>query len=219
MSLQAMVFDAYGTLFDVHSVVARCEQFWPGRGAAVSQLWRSKQLEATWLRSLMERYVDFSMVTADALNYATAALDLPCGENERAALLDAYRCLAPFPDARPTLEALSGCKRAILSNGAPEMLQAAVEHAGLAPWLDAVLSVDTLQIYKPHPSVYQLACQRFALPPEQIGFVSANGWDAAGAKAAGFTVFWINRSAAPAEQLGVRPDHVIRDLAELPFLI
>lgn len=219
MAISALVFDAYGTLFDVHSVVARCEQLWPGQGQALSQLWRSKQLEYTWLRSLMGRYADFNEVTAEALDYATAALSLPCGKAELASLMDEYRRLSPFPDTRPTLQALNGQRRAILSNGAPDMLHAVVDHAGLRPWLDAVLSVDPLRIYKPHPSVYELAVKHFGLRPAEIGFVSSNGWDAAGAKSFGFKVFWINRTHAPIERLGLAPDHVITSLAELPPLL
>lgn len=219
MSLKALVFDAYGTLFDVHSVVARCETLWPDKGAALSRLWRSKQLEYTWLRSLSGRYENFEHVTANALRYATAALGLPCDETTVAGLMDEYRRLGAYPGAIPVLDSLAGRQRAILSNGSPEMLQAAVANAGLDSRLEAVLSVDSLRIYKPHPSVYQLAVDALKAPAESIGFVTANGWDAAGAKAFGFTVFWINRNGAPVEQLGAAPDHVLGSLSELPALV
>lgn len=219
MSLKALVFDAYGTLFDVHSVVARCETLWPDKGAALSRLWRSKQLEYTWLRSLSGRYENFEQVTAAALRYATAALGLPCDEATVTGLMEEYRHLGAYPGAIPVLDSLAGCQRAILSNGSPEMLQAAVANAGLDSRLEAVLSVDSLRIYKPHPGVYQLAVDALKMPAEGIGFVTANGWDAAGAKAFGFTVFWINRNGAPVEQLGVVPDHVLGSLSELPALI
>ncbi len=219
MPVAAVVFDAYGTLFDVHSGVARCERFWPGRGQEISQLWRSKQLEYTWLRSLMGRYDDFAIVTGDALRHACATLGLDCTARQQTALLAEYRKLSAYADARPTLARLAGFRRAILSNGEPAMLKAAVEHAGLASSLEAVLSVDPLRIYKPHPSVYGLATRHFELPPEEIAFVTANVWDAAGAKSFGFRVFWIRRGNAPVEELPATPDRIIRHLAELPEVL
>ncbi len=197
MKLAALLFDAYGTLFDVHSVAARCEQLWPGQGRAVSERWRAKQLEYTWLRSLMGRYQDFERITADGLRHACDALGLPCGEERVAELLAQYRRLAPFPEVANALAQLAGFKRAILSNGTPAMLAAAVRHAGLEGQLDAVLSVDSVKTYKPDPRVYQSAVDALGIEAGRIGFVSANGWDAAGAKAFGFRVFWINRAGAP----------------------
>lgn len=219
MKLAALVFDAYGTLFDVHSVIQRCESLWPGKGTALSQQWRAKQLEYSWLRSLMGRYTDFSHVTADALRHACAALNLPCSEAQLRLLMDEYRHLAAFPEAPAVLEQLQNHKCAILSNGAPDMLQAAVQHAGLGHLLDQVISVDPLRIYKPDPRVYQLAVDRLGIDARHIGFVSSNGWDAAGAKAFGFRVFWVNRNGLPVDELGVTPDHVIRQLTELPALL
>ena len=221
--LDALVFDAYGTLFDVHSVVARCEQLFPGKGRVLSQLWRSKQLEYTWLRSLMQRYVDFNCVTADALKVACQSLELVYTEAALTELLQAYRTLQPFDDALAALRALREMhpspRTAILSNGAPEMLNAVVRHNHLNAWLDAVLSVDTVGVFKPDPKVYQLAVNKLQIAPSRIGFVSSNGWDAAGAKAFGFTVFWVNRANAPREELGVMPDHVLSTLGELPALL
>lgn len=210
---RAFVFDAYGTLFDVHSVQARCESLWPGKGASLSQLWRTKQLEYTWLRSLMRRYAPFSQVTEEALLAACEFLKLKIQESEKGALLSEYRRLALFPDVKAALAALKA-KQAILSNGSPDMLDPVVAHAGLR--FDAVLSVDAVKVYKPAPEVYQLAVERLGVPKEDIGFVSSNGWDAAGAKSFGFRVFWINRAGAPVERLGFAPDAVLSTLGDLP---
>ena len=222
-NLDALVFDAYGTLFNVHSVIDKCEELFPGKGPALSQLWRSKQLEYTWLRSLMGRYEDFDQVTIDGLKYACRVLALDYTEQVLADLNRAYRTLQLFDDALPALHALKALhpqpRLAILSNGAPEMLNAVVKHNRLEPLLDAVLSVDTVGIFKPDPRVYQLAVDRLQMMAGRIGFVSSNGWDAAGARAFGFTVFWVNRANAPPEELGVMPNHVLQSLRELPPLI
>ena len=215
----ALVFDAYGTLFDVHSVVALCEALWPGRGTQLSQLWRTKQLEYTWLRSLMGRYEDFARVTEAGLRYACAALQLPCDDAKCARLLQAYLNLATFPEVADTLRKLHGIKLAILSNGAPAMLRDVVSNSGLGGLIPDVLSVDELKIYKPAPQVYQLAVDRLGAPAQAIGFVSSNGWDAAGAKSFGFRTFWVNRAGAPLDGLGFAPDHELGSLAELPTLV
>jgi 2-haloacid dehalogenase len=215
----ALVFDAYGTLFDVHSVVAVCEALWPGRGAQLSQLWRTRQLEYTWLRSLMGRYEDFARVTEAGLRYACAALQLPCDDAKCARLLQAYLSLATFPEVTDTLRKLRGIKLAILSNGAPAMLRDVVSNSGLGGLIPDVLSVDELKIYKPAPQVYQLAVDRLGAPAQAIGFVSSNCWDAAGAKSFGFRTFWVNRAGAPLDGLGFAPDHELGSLAELPTLV
>ena len=215
----ALVFDAYGTLFDVHSVVALCDELWPGQGAQVSQLWRTKQLEYTWLRSLMGRYEDFAHVTEAGLEYACAVLRLPCDDARRRRLMCAYLHLATFPEVKDALAKLHGVKLAILSNGAPAMLKDLVANAGLAAAIPHVLSVDEIGIYKPSPRVYQLAVDRLGVPAEAVGFVSSNGWDAAGAKAFGFRTFWVNRAGLPVDALGAAPDRVIGSLAELPALV
>jgi len=215
----ALVFDAYGTLFDVHSVVALCEALWPGRGAQLSQLWRTKQLEYTWLRSLMGRYEDFARVTEAGLRYACAALQLPYDDAKRDRLMQAYRHLGTFPEVADTLRKLRGIKLAILSNGAPAMLRDVVSNSGLGGLIPDVLSVDELQIYKPAPQVYQLAVDRLGAPAQAIGFVSSNGWDAAGAKSFGFRTFWVNRAGTPRDGLGFAPDHELGSLAELPTLV
>jgi 2-haloacid dehalogenase len=215
--IDAWVFDAYGTLFDVHSVTETTERLFPGQGAALSQRWRAKQLDYTWQRSLMERYVDFNRVTTDALAFACEALQLPLSTQAAEAMLNAYRYLKPFADAVDALNAQRGKARlAILSNGTPDMLHAVVAHNALEGLFDAVLSVDALRVYKPDPRVYQMAVERLGIPRERVGFVSSNGWDAAGAKAFGFNVVWVNRTAAPLERLGVEPDAVITELRLLP---
>ena len=215
MPLKALVFDAYGTLFDVHSVIARCEALWPGQGAALSHLWRAKQLEYSWLRSLMGRYVDFETITADALRYACKALDLACDDTRLHDLMEAYRNLDTFPEVPDVISALQGRKRAILSNGSPDMLNAVVRHSGLEASLDVVLSVDSLKIYKPDPRVYQLAVETLAFDREGIGFVSSNCWDACGARNFGFQSFWINRPGNPVDELGAMPDRVLSNLSDL----
>jgi 2-haloacid dehalogenase len=212
MSVEALVFDAYGTLYDVHSVVQRCESCFPGKGTQLSQLWRAKQLEYTWQRSLMQRYVPFSQVTREALAYACAALGLELSVERMEALLSEYLRLEPFPEVPAALERLK-MKRAILSNGSPDLLDPLVRNSGLR--FDAVLSVDELKIYKPAPQVYELAVRRLGVGKERIGFVSSNCWDALGAKSYGFKVYWINRGGAPLDRLGFAPDAQVKSLAEL----
>ena len=217
--VKALVFDAYGTLFDVHSVIKLCDELWPGKGPALSQLWRTKQLEYTWQRSLMQRYEDFTHVTDAALRYGCKALGLALDDSARTRLMEAYLRLDTYPEVPETLKRLAGRKLAILSNGSPTMLEPMVAHAGLAKLLDAVISVDSIRIFKPDPRVYKLAVDRLEIPTSAIGFVSSNCWDAIGAKAFGFRVYWCNRAGAPLDELGVSPDHEMRSLAELPGLV
>ncbi|MBM3353384.1 MAG: haloacid dehalogenase type II [Betaproteobacteria bacterium] len=209
----AFVFDAYGTLFDLHSVQQRCEGFWPGKSLQLSQLWRAKQLEYTWQRSLMRRYAPFSRVTRQALQYACEALGLALDESRSQALMEQYSRLALFPDVREALARLKGHKLAILTNGSPDMIDPLVAHSGLS--FDAVLSVDPLKAYKPAPEVYQFAVDRLGVAPEQVSFVSSNCWDALGAKSFGFEVNWISRGGAPLDRLGLRPDRILKGLFEL----
>ena len=218
-TLRAFVFDAYGTLFDVHSVVTLAEEVAPRQGALLSQLWRTKQLEYTWLSSLMLSAAyprrDFSVLTADALDYAISQLTVPLTAADRQRLLDAYRALSPFSDAMDALAILAPRPRWILSNGTLDMLEPLVRSSPLAPHIDGILSVDAAGIFKPAPRVYQLAVDRLQLPPADIGFVSSNGWDAAGAKAFGFTTFWINRYGLPVERHAPEPDYVVGSLANV----
>jgi 2-haloacid dehalogenase len=213
----ALVFDAYGTLFNVHSVSHLAETLFPGKGAALSQAWRGKQLEYTWLLSLMGRYQDFNRVTADSLDWALEAMRVVAGDGAKAALVDEYRRLAVFPEVPAALEALAAIRPlAILSNGHPEMLEAVVDHNGLrAHFRGGILSVHAAGVFKPHPSVYQLAEEALGVPRSLMGFVSSNGWDAAGAKAFGFRAYWVNRGQSPVERLGAPPDRVIADLTQL----
>lgn len=222
-AIEALVFDAYGTLFDVQSIASTAESLFPGSGAALAQIWRSKQLEYSWLQSLMQSPLqpreDFAAVTAHALGYAAEALGLGLSASARHRLLDAYLDLSPFPDAEPTLSRLAPRPRLILSNGTRAMLAPLAAATGLARHLDAILSVDDAGVYKPSPRVYQLAVDELKRTPDRIGFVSSNAWDAIGAKAFGFTVFWINRSGAPLDRHGPRPDRITASLAELPALL
>jgi 2-haloacid dehalogenase len=216
MTPQALVFDAYGTLFDVHSVIRRCDGFWPGKGQALSQLWRQKQLEYTWQRSLMRRYVPFSQITREALGYACESLKLALDAAQTDALMQEYLRISPYADVPGALQKLKG-KKAILTNGSPDMIEPLVEHSGLK--FDAVLSVDAVKMFKPVPEVYQLAIDRLGVEKAHIGFVSSNCWDALGAKSFGFNVYWINRSGAPVDRLGFQPDALLGSLGDLPEVL
>lgn len=216
----ACVFDAYGTLFDYNAAAARHSAALGDKAAPLAELWRLKQLQYTWLRSLMGRYAGFWQVTGDALDYSMAALgieDAPL----RARLMEAYRTLDAYPEVPETLATLRthGLKCAILSNGEPAMLDSAVEAAGIGDHLDAVLSVDEVGIFKPHPSVYQLAVDRLEVPAERVSFQSSNAWDANGAAAFGFRVAWCNRFGQGQERVPEAPDAEITTLAELPALL
>ncbi len=219
--ISALVFDAYGTIFDVHSVTRLAESLFPGRGAALSAAWRAKQLEYTWLRSLMGRYEDFSRVTVSALEWSIESLGLEADDAARRALVDEYRRLATFPEVPAALDKLARAKPlAILSNGHPEMLDAVVDHNALrSKFRGGVLSVHPAKVFKPHASVYRIAEEEIGVSRAMMGFVSSNGWDAAGAKSFGFRAFWVNRSGAPVERLGVRPDEIVKDLGELAALL
>ena len=216
MNPGALVFDAYGTLFDVHSVAQRCESFWPGDGAKVSQLWRAKQLEWTWQRSLMRRYVPFSRITRDALEYACAALRLSLDEERANTLMREYSRLELYPDVKQALATLraTGIRLAILTNGSPDMIDPLVAQSGCA--FDAVMSVDECRIFKPAPEVYAYAAKRLGVPARDVGFISSNSWDALGAKSFGFRVWWINRAGAPLDRLDFEPDGTLGGLGELP---
>jgi 2-haloacid dehalogenase len=213
--IRAVVFDAYGTLFDVHSVIRRGEALFPGKGGALSQLWRARQLEYTWLRSLMGRYEDFASVTRAALRYACGALGLACTPAIEDTLMQEYLRLSPYPEVSAAIAALGDRPLAILSNGSPGMLEPLVAHAGLSAHFDAVISVDRVRIYKPHPSVYQLAVDALGVSRERIAFVSSNFWDIAGATAFGFRTYWINRSQAVADELGFQPYALLAGLDAL----
>jgi len=214
--LHALVFDAYGTLFDPFAVKTRAEELFPGNGAALSQLWRAKQLEYTWLRTLMGRYENFWKITENALAFACRALKLSCDADQRTQLMQVYLTLPAFPEVKPALEKLSQFPLSILSNGTPEMLTPLVAANGMAHFFKNIFSVDALRMYKPRPEVYQHAATSLGFPKEAIGFVSSNYWDIAGATSFGFRTYWLNRSAAVADELAITPTAICSNLAELP---
>lgn len=211
--IKACVFDAYGTLFDVHSSVNRHRDRLGDRAAQISSLWRQKQLEYSWLRSLMHRHVDFWQVTTDALDYAFDAFDIDDAAL-KTELLDAYRVLDCYPEVPEVLQGLKSqdIRTAILSNGSPDMLQAAIEGNQLASLVDNVLTIEEVGIYKPHPSVYQLAVDRLGLPANHMTLQSSNNWDIAGAGSFGMKTVWINRFAQPLDRLGFAPDATLESL-------
>jgi len=218
--IKVCVFDAYGTLFDYASAATQCRDELGDKLDVMNVLWREKQLQYSWLRTLQGKHADFWTVTGDALDFTLDAIGeaLPA---LRERLMNLYLTLNPFPEVPEMLRRLkqAGLKTAILSNGAPAMLQRAVENAKIGPLLDAVLSVEEVGVYKPHPQVYQLAVDRLGFPREAIAFQSANAWDAYAASAFGMRVVWCNRYAQKPERLPGRPDRVVRTLSELPALV
>ncbi|HEV7599118.1 MAG TPA: haloacid dehalogenase type II [Bradyrhizobium sp.] len=243
MTIKAVVFDAYGTLFDIQSVAAVTEQAFPGYGEIITQIWRIKQLEYTWLRSLMRRYEDFSVITRESLAYTLKVLGLKHDAQVFERIMDKYLHLDLYPDAAATLAAMQDRKLAILSNGSPDMLNALVRNSGLTHVLDATISVDAQKIFKPSPDAYALIESTLGVAPAEVLFVSSNPWDACGAKAFGLKVAWIERVTPEAmalacvkndlvppltlfkairmqmDELGLEPDYRIRALAELPELV
>lgn len=216
----ACVFDAYGTLFDVNAAAARCRDELDGKADALSEIWRTKQLNYTWLRSLMGTFVDFWHVTGDALDYAMETLEI-ADPALRARLMELYLNLDCYAEVPAMLDALKGAelKTAILSNGSMTMLESAVVKAELTHRLDSVLSVDSLKVFKPDPRVYQMAVDRLDIPAENICFMSSNAWDAAGAAHFGFNVVWVNRFGQRPEGLPGKPVAEISTLSELPGLL
>lgn len=217
--ITACVFDAYGTLFDVHSAVRRYSNQIK-ESEAVSALWRAKQLEYTWLRSLMGRYVDFWQVTADALDFALETYGISDAVI-RQDLLQAYMTLSCYSEVPDVLDRLKrkGIRCAILSNGSPQMLSSAVKNSGLSEFFDAVISVDMISQYKPDPRVYRLAVDELKVEKSKIAFQSSNAWDAAGANAYGFNVVWVNRFKQKPERLNTSVDIELTDLEKLPELL
>ena len=218
--IRACVFDAYGTLFDVNAAAAHCQAELGDKWQPLADLWRARQLQYTWLRSLQGAYVDFWQVTGDALEFAMASLEFSdAGLRQR--LMDLYLALDAYPEVADTLARLKagGMQTAILSNGTPKMLAAAVENAGIAASLDAVLSVDELGIYKTSPKVYQLAVERPGVQAQEICFQSSNAWDAHAGSAFGFRVCWINRFGQARERLPGDPDVELSSLADLPAVV
>jgi 2-haloacid dehalogenase len=204
---RAVVFDAYGTLFDVYSVALLAEQMFPGQGNALSVLWRDKQIDYTRLTSMSGQYKPFWDLTRAGLRFAAQRLGLALDAAGEDRLMNQYRHLSAFPENHEVLRELKerGIPTAILSNGDPEMLAVAVKSAGFEPWLDHVLSVHTLRKYKTDPAAYALGPQTFGMPARQILFVSSNCWDAIGATWHGYTTLWVNRHGLPLEQLDTAP--------------
>ncbi len=218
--IRACVFDAYGTLFDVHSAVDRHANRIGERAKAVSELWRMKQLQYTWLRSLMGKHAPFWQLTGDALDFALEAHRI-FDPSLRDDLMSAYMALTAYPEVKQTLSKLknAGMRLAILSNGTPHMLESGAESSGIADLLDANLSVEEVGIYKPDPRVYQLAVDRLGVTKDQISFQSSNAWDAVGAATFGFRVAWINRFGQGRERLTAEPDVELRTLDELLLVV
>ncbi|UPJ57977.1 haloacid dehalogenase type II [Bradyrhizobium sp. 192] len=242
MPINAVVFDAYGTLYDIQSVADVTEDAFPGYGEIITQVWRIKQLEYSWLRSLMGRYQDFAAVTRDSLTYTLRMLGLAYEREAFERVIEKYMHLELYPDAMSALAALKPRKLAILSNGSPDMLNALVRNSGLDGLLDATISVDAKKIFKPSPAAYELIGEELGTAPHEVLFVSSNPWDAAGAKSFGLNVAWIERVTPEAmalaclenelvapltmfkairtqmDELGFAPDHRVRSLSELPSL-
>ena len=243
MPFKAVVFDAYGTLYDVQSVAAVTEQAFPGHGDIVTQIWRIKQLEYTWLRSLMQRYEDFAAVTRDSLVYTLRVLGLRPDAATLDRIIAKYLDLDPYPDAHAALAAMKDHRLAILSNGSPAMLDGLVKASGFDTLLNAVISVDAHKIFKPSPRAYALIEETIGLAPDDVLFVSSNPWDVCGAKAFGLNVAWIERVSPDAmaaaciktdlvtpltmfkalrtqmDELGFAPDYRIAALSELPEIV
>jgi len=220
------VFDAYGTLFDV-AAAARQVASEPGRAdfarhwPAISEKWRQKQLQYSWLRAITGEHTDFWSVTQDGLDWALESEGLDDDSGLRDRLLALYWQLSAFPEVPDMLAKLrkAGMNTAILSNGSPEMLSGAVQSAGLGEMLDDVLSVESVGIFKPAPQVYDMVIQRFGCAKSHVLFVSSNGWDASAAAAYGFTAVWVNRAGDPLDRLPGQPAHILRDLTEIPELV
>lgn len=213
--IKSVVFDVYGTLYDVFSVVTKCESLYPEKGEQISKLWRNKQLEYTWLRTLMNRYKNFWHITKDALYYALDSLALEYDSDKINDIMNSYLNLDPYPEVVEALQKFRPRKLAVLTNGNMDMLDQLVVRTGLDKFLEGVLSADTIQLFKPKPEIYQLAVDFLGISKNEILFVSSNAWDIAGAKSFGFTVGWINRFNQPSEQLGVQADYVATNLLEL----
>lgn len=243
MTIKAVVFDAYGTLYDVQSVAAVTDKAFPGYGEIITQIWRMKQLEYTWLRSLMRRYEDFSVITRESLAYTLRCLGLKSNPDVFEEIMYKYLHLDLYPDATAALAAMSGCKLAILSNGSTDMLNALVRNSGLDRVLDATISIDSRKVFKPSPDAYTLIEQNLDVSPSEVLFVSSNPFDACGAKSFGLNVAWIERVTTDAmaqacvksdlvapltmfkairmqmDELGLEPDYRIKRLADLPGLL
>ncbi len=243
MTIKSVVFDAYGTLYDVQSVASVIDEAFPDHGDVITQVWRIKQLEYSWLRALMGRYEDFWEITKESLLFALQQLDLDYSPGLFDQLMEKYLNLDPFPDAKPTLEAINDAQLAILSNGSPMMLDTLVENSGFNSLLSAVISIDPRQVFKPSPDTYKLIEEQLGTTPKEVLFVSSNAFDVCGAKSFGLQVAWIERVTPSQishevnsaeivgpgtmykilrlgmETLGFEPDHRISSLSALPSIL
>lgn len=243
MAIKAVVFDAYGTLYDVQSVAAVTDEAFPGYGELISQIWRLKQLEYTWLRSLMGRYEDFSVITRQSLAFTLRTIGLSFNDAVFDRIMDKYVHLELYPDAKDALNALKDRKLAILSNGSTDMLNALVRNTGLDKILDATISIDSTKTFKPNPQTYLLIETKLGVKPHDVLFVSSNPFDACGAKAFGLNVAWIERVTPQAmanefktadlvrplsmfkalrmqmDEYGWEPDYRIAALSDLPRIV
>jgi len=212
----AIAFD-YFVLFNPDSVVSAVDRVFPGKGRAFTDVWRTRQFEYAWLRSIAGRYVDFSKLTEDAMLYAAKAVQVEPTASQQHELTDAYLHLTPWPDTADALRRLreSGVRIITIANFSPSMLQANADHAGLTTFFDDLISTDANHTYKPDPRAYQLGVDRLRLAKEHIVFAAFGGWDAAGAKSFGYPTVWVNRFNQPSEELGFRPDRTVRDLKGL----
>ena len=219
--IDAIIFDAYGTLLDVMAIAAEFEDRWPGRGSAAAELWRSKQIEYALLRTLGERHADFTAVTRDALLFVADRLGLDAAPSDIDLLMQTYMRLPPHPEVAETLATLRalGIPMAVLSNGTPTMLERVLGHAGIDHLFDALLSVEAVGAFKTSPLAYRLGPDRFGMPADRMLFISSNGWDIAGAGWFGYRCFWINRGGLPVERLSFQPHHQGRSLADVATLL
>lgn len=218
-AIKAVVFDAYGTLFDVTSIAGACRERFGAMGDQLCTLWRDKQLEYTWLRSLMGRYEDFDRVTAGALRYSCARLGLDIDDAGVKDLMERYNCLDTYPEVNAALAGLAGHRLMILSNGSPSMLSAVVGNNGLSGAFEFLISVAEAGVFKPDPRVYGLACTKTDLDTGEVAFVSSNYFDIAGAAAFGFHTVWVNRGGVCPDELGERAGDVLDNLEQLPALL
>ncbi|MFP7277713.1 haloacid dehalogenase type II [Exiguobacterium indicum] len=212
MTIQALVFDVYGTLFDVHSVKEQAEALYPDHGEAISKRWREKQLEYSFLRQLNGQYAPFSQVTQDALRYTLLELKLHVTEEQITTLMETYLTLDVYPEVSSVLETMADKRLVVFSNGSHDMLDPLIEQSGLADRFEHLVSVDDIKQYKPAPASYMHALNTLGLKREEILFMSSNGWDITGAKSFGFKTAWINRNGLPVEELNLDPDRIYDDL-------
>lgn len=211
-TIQAFAFDVYGTLFDVHSVKAACDEQFPGKGEQISQTWRTKQLEYFFIRQISSRYEDFSVVTRDALRYALAAADVTASNDVEDVLIATYAKLSPYEEVEDVLKQLQDKQTVVLSNGTADMLEQLIANASFTELFNDLVSIDGVKQYKPSPAAYMHWFKTTDLKRDEVLFMSSNGWDIIGAKNFGFQTAWINRDGKPIEAMDVRPDAVYDDL-------